>query len=96
MDVPDAWVCCRLGDPEEKGEGGGEAGGGRQRGRAGRILVVASEAAGDPACDGRQQLDDGLSNPPCVFLFMFLAKMMLMIVIHSASTLPFCPGDPRR
>lgn len=34
----------------------GKAGGGRQRGRGGRILVGASEGW-DPVCDGRQQLE---------------------------------------
>lgn len=41
----------------------------------------------DPFCDGRQQLDDRLSNP----LFIFLA----MLMIHSASMLrPFVPINP--
>lgn len=82
MDVPDAWGwICHLsvgGGSKEEEEEEAKAGGGRQRGR---ILVVARRASEgrDPVYDGRQQLDDGLSNPLCVFLFMFLALMMLMI-----------------
>lgn len=61
----------------------GSAGGGRRGG----ILVMASEA-GILFYDGRQQLDICLSNPQCIFLFIVLAILMLMILIHSASILP--------
>lgn len=48
---------------------------------------MASEA-GILFYDGRQQLDICLSNPQCIFLFIVLAILMLMILIHSASILP--------
>lgn len=40
-------------------------------------------------CTIDSHLDNCLSNPQCIFLFIVLAMMMLKILIQSASILPF-------
>lgn len=63
--------------------------GGECRRRKTRRNFSHGERGRDPVYDGRQQLDNCLSNPQCIFLFIVLAMMMLKILIQSASILPF-------